>query len=427
MKLILRILLKPALLVFLAISSKPATAAWAGCPWMNWNSDAQGIVDSNAAYFSAILPARVAAGTTVQISARFPKVRFFNFTIYHKGKLVDHIADASLYPVEGGNPSPYVASIPDSNNYTDTYRITIKYQDVPSDPGQREPNTIYAGADTSQQNLLIMRLYLPNAGADQTGGAGLPQLTQINPDGSSSRFDTVSGPRCGAIAAGTALFQQFPLPIPYIAPKMPTFSVVPESAYNGGPASTARYSNFDSGYAYSLISTSKANLIIVRAEMPVTPAFSDQAAALDMRYFSFCEYGQWNRAIIGCLADKDVVPQADGYFNVVLSEASNRPTYADTAYGYTWVSALAPNSSSILTVRQILADPTFPGSYQAASAVSDPMTVLGNWAPQVTYCDTTTFANNALSGGAALFIACSNAYAATKYKWQATKHKFQAH
>jgi hypothetical protein len=399
-----------------------AEAATSGCPWLRWDASTQGIVDSNAAYFSSILPTKVAAGTTVQISGRFPKVRFFNFTVYHKGKLIDHLADAHLYPVEGGQPSPYVAAIPDSNNYTDTYRLTLRYEDAPSDPAQRAPNTLYAGSDSSQQGLLLMRLYLPDTGADATGDAGLPQLTQINPDGSSIRFDNIQNPtpRCQIIAAFTSVFDKIILPIPYIAPKNPTFAVVPESAYNGGPASTARYSNFDSGYAYALIGMAWADLAIVRAKMPATPITPWRMDNPDVRYMSFCEYEQWNRKIDGCLADKDFTLQSDGYVNIVLSQSGGRPIYADSAHGYGWMAAPAPGTSSILTLRQILADPSFPGSYQAASSAADPIAALGSWAPQVTYCDTGTFDNNALFGGAAVFAACQQAYASKSQWWSAT-------
>jgi hypothetical protein len=390
-----------------------ATAA-DGCPWLSWDSSKQGIVESNAAYFSALLPTNAAQGTTVQISGRFPKVRFFNFTIYHKGKLVDHLADANLYPVQGGHPGPYPAALPASNNYTNTYRITIRYEDAPADPAQRAPNTLYAGADDSQQDLLLLRLYLPNAGANETGDAGLPQLAQFNPDGSSSRFDNTTNLRCRTIAASTLLLHDLPLPIPYFPPRNPKFTVVSEAAYNGGPVSTARYANFDSGYAYSVVNTAKADLIIMRAKMPATPITPGRGNDPDVRYMSLCEYGQWQRKIVGCLPDENLKTQADGYFNVVLSQAEQKPVYADPAYGYNWMQALPPESSGILTLRQILAEPDFAGNYQVASAASNPISALGDWAPQITYCDAQTFANNALSGGAALFRACRNAYRWTK-------------
>lgn len=390
-------------------TASAAHATNAGCPWIQaYSSDGKGAVDTNAAYWSSLLPNNPKPGTTVQVDATYPQLRFFNFTIYHTGNIVDHLADTSLYPLEGGAPGDNVAAVPYSNNYTDHYRLTVKYVNAPVDPGMREPNTLYAGATANQARVLIMRNYLPNSGVDVTGGVGLPELTQINPDGTTLRYDQ-SSPNlaCPILQAIEPAVFWFTLPTPGIASKTPTWAVVPMSQYNNSGVNLfPAYANLDSGYGYLTTAPQYGDLLLIRTKMPATPATTSDASALNARYFSICEYQSTNRVILGCDDDLQLARQSDGYTNVVTSLASKRPALANPGNGYNWLPWPNTTNKTLYIIRQILPKPDFAGNYQIASGASDPLATLGEWAPQAVYCDSATFNANAAGGGAKLFAAC---------------------
>lgn len=388
--------------IFSAASAAHATVV--GCPWMKaYSSNGKGAVDSNAAYWSSLMPNNVAAGTTVQIYGTYPQLRFFNFTIYHNGALIDHLADSDLVPEEGGPANPSVAAIPYSNNYTDHYRITIKYQDVPV---VREPNTLYAGSDTSLARLLIMRNYLPNSGVSVTGGVGLPTETQINPDGSSQRYDTTSSNlACPVLETLDSFVFWFTLPTPGIASKNPQYAIVPMSQYSSINLFPA-YANSDAGYGYLTVAPQFGDMVVTRAKLPATPGRVSDPASLQTRYFSICEYQSTNRLVLGCLDDQQLTVQDDGYFTLVTSTAAKRPALANPANGYNWLPFPNTVNKTLYIIREVLPNADFTGNYQTASGASDPLAALGEWAPLATYCDSATFNANAASGGAKLFAAC---------------------
>ncbi len=388
--------------------------AAAGCPWISAtdNSYERGIVDTNAAYWSSVMPSYIPPGSTVQIYAAFPQLRFFNFTIYHDGNMIDYLADADLYPVEGGSPNLNISALPGFSALQYHYRITIKYEDPPA---VREPNTLYAGASTTLSRLLLMRDYLPDPGVDSTGGVGLPQLTLFYPDGSSRRYDT-SSPNlaCPFIDWITqALYQIQPTQVG-VASRNPSFGILPLSEYNAGGGLIPSYSNFDAGYGGFMSSPAFGNLLLIRAKLPATPSSSVDPADLEARYLSLCAYHAKERLQLGCLTDAQLVTQDDGYFTVVVSTSDTRPPLADPADGYNWMPWYNSTDRVSFTLRELLPNPGFAGNYLNAGMTTDPLSTLGSWAPEATYCDVQTFNDQAANGGAAVFAACQAAAAATR-------------
>lgn len=401
----------PAALVLLAAGLSGSAHAMDGCPWQPVSIEAsKGIVDGNSGYWSSLMPNDVKAGTTVQIYNRYPEMRFFDFTVYHNGDMVDYINDAALYPVEGGSPNPNVAALPYSNNYTDHYRITIKYADAPQPPLARDPNTLYAGSDTSKARLLIMRGYLPNEGADATGNAGLPQLTQVNPDGSTKEYDSHSSNLgCPVIGLLSNILYHLKLPDLAAATADPSFEVMDATDYNNGSGLIPSYSNFDAGYGYLMSKPKFGDMMLIREKLPATPASNVSAANVQARYLSICGYLPNQRKILACLPDNQLTTQSDGYFNIVVSTEKDRPALADPTSGYNWISWQNNTDRALFIIRQLVPNPSFAGNFFTAGATSDPLTKLGVWAPEATYCDSATFNAHAASGGAAVFSACQAA------------------
>jgi hypothetical protein len=405
MKIARSVLVRFVLLVSFFAVSLSARATVEGCPWVEaFNASNKGVVDTNARYWDSLMPNSIADGTTVTIRNPYPHARFFSFTIYHTGRMVDHLADSYLTPVEGGSPNSNVSALPDSNNYNDHYQITIKYQDPPL---VREPNTLYAGSDKNLARLLSMRIYLPDNGYDVTGGAGMPELTQVNPDGSSVRYDTTSSNlACPILAALIPSVYWFTLPTTGIPTAAPTFTVVNPATYDSGAFSFMSYANFDAGYGYVVTAPRFGDLMLIREKAPAMPSGPAAPADMQARYMSVCGYRSSDRYDLGCLADTQLVTQSDGYFNVVISTADMRPPLATAASGYNWLGWPNSTDKSLFIIRQILPNPGFAGNYQIAGGASNPIVAMGSWAPMATYCDTATFNANAAQGGAALFAAC---------------------
>lgn len=400
-----------AALILLGVAG--SAQAGSGCPWISATSSSnRGIVDTNAAYWSSVMPAYIQPGTTVEIDAPYPLLRFFNFTVYNQGRMIDYLADADLFPVEGGIPAPNISALPDFSALQYHYHITIRYQDAPA---VREPNTLYVGSSTTEPRLLLMRDYLPNPGADATGSVGLPQLTQVNPDGSTIRYDTTSpNLACPLIAAVSTWFYDLQPTQIGAAKRNPVFSVLPLADYNLGNALLPAYSNFNAGYAGLMSNATFGDMLLIRMQMPATPGNSSSADDFEARYLSLCAYRAKDRTQMGCLTDSQLVTQADGYFNVVVTTASNRPALADPADGYNWLPWYSSTERESFTIRQLLPNPDFPGSFLVAGNAADPIAALGSWAPMTTYCDSKTFNANAASGGAALFSACKAAGASVR-------------
>lgn len=376
-----------------------------GCPWISaTDSSNRGIVDTNAAYWSSVMPAYVPAGTSIQIYASYPQLRFFNFTIYHGGKMIDHLTDADLYPVEGGSPNANLAVLPDFASLEYHYLVTIKYEDLPA---IREPNTLYAGSSTTLSRLLLLRNYLPDAGLDSKGGVDLPELTQINADGSSQRYDTTSSNlACPFIAWASAIGYKLQFVQVGVAVMNPTVAILPLADYNVGGGLFPPYSNFDAGYGGFMSTPAYGDLLLIRSKLPATPRSGVDPADVQARYYSVCAYRAKDRTQLGCLTDAQLVTQDDGYFTIVVSTAGTRPPLADNADGYNWLPWYSSTDRESFTLRELLPDPDFAGNYQTAGNAADPISALGEWAPVLTYCSAATFNANASSGGAALFAAC---------------------
>jgi hypothetical protein len=406
MKALLPLPLRLIVLIGCALTSLGASAS-PGCPWIQaYNPAGMGGVDDNAMYWDSLLPNNIAPGTQVEIDGQYPHARYFGFHIYHSGNALDHIADADLSPVEGGGTDQYVAAVPEGAAANDHYRITVKFEDVPA---VREPDTLYAGSATSLGRLLMMRIYLPDAGEDQTGGVGMPQLTLIKPDGTRQRYDNVNPLNCQIFAWAVPLVYVIPLPTGGWPTRHPSFDIVPTDQYNGGSTSFARYTNFDNGFGYVATNPAFDDLLIIRAKLPATPSGPYAPQDLQVRYFSLCEYRTSDRYVLGCLADPEMTVQDDGYVNVVVTTAANKPPQADPSFGYDWMTWPDGTNKGLFVIRQQLADAGFAGNYQVASSTADPLAALGVWAPQVTYCDLQTFNSYVMNGGAALFAACQAA------------------
>lgn len=382
-----------------------------GCPWIPYTNDS-GVPDTNASYYIAALPTNPPPGAKVLVRGTYPQLRYFGFILYQNhGKVFDHLPDAALIPDQGGVVASNPAEIPESNNYHDTYTVTIQFSDIPE---LRAPNTLYTGTYRQPTNtLLMMRAYMPNPGADALGNQPLPELTYVDADGSETNFaDNPNQTQC-------ALAEHYPkisppgLGLPLAHPKFVLVSM---------DNSNAPYPNPASGYARALISQLYSDLVFIRYRKPVTPispdafdpsalgAFSVAGGGSDaqVRYMSVCQNNPTTTYVAGCINDQNLVSQADNYVNVII--ATHQPDQATPVNGYNFL-PWGGLGDALVLIRQILPNADFPGNYMTAIKTSDdPIAALGVWAPTVTYCNADVFNANATNGGDAAFAACQAAY-----------------
>lgn len=406
-----------AALAFLAFASPSAHAALStlevGCPWID-GIDAEkkntGYPDTHAAYNIVSIPVNPGPSTHYVIRASLPKARSISFQTYdgfRPGNLIDSLPDALITPVGGPPPATNPAVLPDSAGYTATYEVEVRYDNPPANPADRASNVVYAGKDSKKGALtkqLVYRVYLPNPGSDKRGDVGLPSVTYVGPRGEIDLRDTPEAGRCEQIRNGNANITTFPVVGYGVA--QPKFKPV------SGAKQYVYYPNGDIIYMRTQFAARYDDLAIIRAKMPVTPVLPPVVVPdPDVRYWSLCQNELRTSAVVECLADREMTVQPDGTINVVISKPEKRPANALPELGYDWL----PHGSqddAVAGFRQMLAKPSFAGNYAKALAAPNTSvdTTLGEWAPQITYCDRGTFEAHAGEGGAAVFAACRKAY-----------------
>jgi hypothetical protein len=386
----------------------PTVPLQVGCPWIpeaiGAGDQNSGYPDKNGTYSMAALPSYPAASSVLIIKGQYPQVRYFSFQIADRDENTppdDQIADWNLIPDEGGTLETNPAQLPPSNGYTDHYMITVRFENVPA---VREPNTLYAGVptDPNQIKQLLMRNYLGNPGTDKFGNTPLPSLTLVTPTGT---FDLNNTPDARACAAyKTSWTQTQAVFIPLGAPRKLIFF----PSTGGG---LVLYPNGDTHYIGALIKQTVGDMIVLRSKAPSYPPVPPLVVSdPNVRYWSVCQNEEQTTASVACIADRDIVQGSDGYFTVVVSTPAKQPAAATPANGYNWIT-WGDSFDALLVLRQILPSPTFPGNYQfAIDNPSAPLSeTIGEWAPDITYCDEATFAANAASGSVAVMAACHEA------------------
>lgn len=387
-----------------------------GCPYRYYTSADKntGFLDENATYGIAQIPLSLPNGASIRIEGRFPQVRYFSLQSYEgakAGNYIDAMADARISNTLGLPTNTNVATLPTGGAPGDAYVLQLRYEAPPADRALRAANVLYVGTPTTNAGpnrvakQIIYRIYLPNPGTTSLGNEELPKMIYRAADGSEIDFrNTPDAAKCDRIESLSSLTTTLN---PAIFPSRDIrFQPVAKTA------DSILYPNGDSTYLRAAGSKSYGDVIVVRAKRMVTPLLPPLVATapIDVRYLSLCQYELSTSAVVSCFTDDKVVTQQDDYVNYVLSVAEKRPLFATEAYGYNW-KAWGGTFNELLVLRQILARPGFAGDY--INAVNNPEApvslTLGEYAPEISYCDATTFLTAAPSGGAALMAACKAA------------------
>ncbi|MDB5969812.1 MAG: hypothetical protein JWQ90_2262 [Hydrocarboniphaga sp.] len=384
-----------------------------GCPWVQ-GIDADnrntGFPDKAATYYTTTIPLNPKPGTEIEIRGGYPKVRYFSLQSYdgfRPGNLIDSLPDALIQSDQGNAPQANAAVLPDSGDYQYRYNAKIKYEDKPATTADREPNTLYVGHGSTHGAFvknIVFRAYLPNPGVARPGPEELPHMVQVGPDG---EIDFENTPDQAACKLNDRLQRSVSV-FPALGGSDSSLSFDPVT--QGDTAGF--YPNGDAYYLRARPGRNYSDMVVVRLKSPQVPAVPPEVVDdPEVRFWSICQYTNIHSSVVDCIADRNAALDADGYANIVISTEGKKPDLASSAQGYDWL-PWGDSSTAMVGLRQLLVRPDFAGSY--GRAVAEPekpiAETLGEWAPEISYCDSVTFAATAAQGGAALMAACKAAF-----------------
>jgi hypothetical protein len=238
---------------------------------------------------------------------------------------------------------------------------------------------------------VLYRVYLPDDPGDPTGGAGLPEVTVVAPDGARQPVPTCPSP--GPSARLRELVENHERPI-RPAPPVPIFARPPVSEANLFP-------NPDNTYIAAIVSHRPGRIVVVQGTAPTVPdtaAGRPTGSGEQLRYWSLCtnEYRK-PYPVTACAADRDVVLDDDGRYTFVISTPEDRPANATAADGVTWLDWGSTEVDNLLLLRHLLPDPAFTEAAVNVAPGTLATSTMGRYAPEATYCPSATFRQ----GGAA--------------------------
>jgi hypothetical protein len=350
--------------------------------------------DQSAQYWTAEFVA--VPGTRIRIDGVFPYARYTSWNVYDPLlRPFAKLSDDQLTP-DGGSSNPYLPGAsrdtPESVRHY-TMFITFSPDDHPG------PNTIYVDPSQHPAGLLTLRVYVPDAGRDETGGVGLPQVTwePTSSTGALAGGSPCQGIEKPSISVLTQLYASLNglpglgLPFPgrnppvwrkfvnicqagqdllldnAIGDLLPTLSSSTSlcSAFGTG----GFLSNIDNSYVSAATSQGFGPIVVFHGEAPTFADTYPDAAVMpggeQVRYWSFCQNDPFDERYIGCLRDDQVKLDSSGDYTIVVSQPASWPAAAAQACSGTvsWM-PWGPQPEGVVLYRQMLPDPSFAQAIQ---------------------------------------------------------------
>jgi hypothetical protein len=385
------------------------------CGWpLRISGDQLNVVfpDDYAKYWVGVLP--IPPGGHIEVKGRFPHARYMSLITYSAlGQAVDGIADEEVVP-DAGSTNPYVAGA-DRTAANRSYTLRIVNQRVPA---ARAPNTVYTenadGSKTSrplQGSAFVLRVYEPDAGRDDTGGVGLPDVAVVTGDGR-----RIALPRCPALnlpdlgltklladsggrGAGpdTGLAGRNP-------PRWKRFTGIANSLvsaldnertgdtlYPPLAQLTNRlptggfFENVHNAYVFTTVSRGPGEVVVFRGRAPTfahTHAGEPIMGTGQLRYWSFCS-NIITTQFLGCRNDTTIPVGDDGRYRIAISTKAARPANATDACGMAWLPSSAFPATQII-YRHMLPAPSFAEAIQRVRPGQE-QAEMGEYYPVGTY------------------------------------------
>ena len=340
--------------------------------------------DTQSTYFLSrfALP----AGATLTLRGPFPHARYFAYALYkaERGTFVstgEGLVGKAIAP-DPGSTNPFVVG---NNRLAEPrdYTLSIVAQAPPKDAKDRMPNTLYAGADGGELQM-VMRIYLSDQGRDGAGWGpwasgtaqrGLPSLEGTLADGTKldgeAAVAAFGRPTKGgtsqpftakqweamvndkgndpALDPATAPARQVPRwekywTIPYSI--VGSFKTPEEQAKI--PFAGPMDAGGDAETQYMLVQLSRkfGPVFVTRGKLPSFPNTFAGAAGQGLevmpeaqtQYFSIvsCEAAPSGQIVDG-LIDMQIPVDKDGNYTIVYSRAEDRPANATPENGVAWI------------------------------------------------------------------------------------------
>ncbi len=365
---------------------------------------------------------QVPAQARLILKGRFPHLRHWGFVVYTPaGDVPTHSLSDVEIEADAGSSNPFRENV--RRDVTErSYTLQIIAGDRPAKP---LPNTLYTGTKSGQAVPIIMRNYVPDAGANVLGNVDWPEVEVQYEDGK-----VLKGQQACDATNTELRGKQVPVSLsqtlwlglehaltkdPLIAPAhdftaegMETFfnriHVVTRlflprvAALNTDPSPKGGwFPNPATRYGYKFLSYRLGQVYAIRGKLPITPLtyHSDGSPARksEMQYWSMCSnMGLATGLNIDCLYDEELEPLLDGdrHYTIVTTRLADRPSNATDNCGVAWmefgngdgVPGGSPDTM-ILVNRQTQVNPTFTHSWSNVSKPGDEAKVMGGYQPQV--------------------------------------------
>ncbi len=340
--------------------------------------------DTQSTYFLSrfALP----AGSTLTLRGAFPRARYFKYALYksERGTFVstgEDLAGKAIVP-DPGSTNPFVVG---NNRLSEPrdYTISIVAEDPPKDAKDRQPNTLYAGTDGGELQM-VMRIYLSDQGSDGAGWGpwasgsskrGLPTLEGTLADGTRLEGEAAAAAFGRPTKGGTA--QPFtakqweavvtakgndPALDPATAPArkdvrwekywsipysiLGAFKTPEEQAKTPFAGATDAGGDTETQYMIVHLSRQFGPVFVTRGKLPTFPDTYAGASGQGLevmpeaqtQYFSIVSAeAAPSGQIVDGLIDMQIPLDKDGNYTIVYSRAEDRPANATEENGVAWI------------------------------------------------------------------------------------------
>lgn len=462
--------------VLVVLSLLPATAAadrgdMVGGRFSDcfWNYGAFGVHDFNIAYPDAgatywAAGFRRPPGSKLTLRGRYPHARYMALQTYDiLGRGVDALADYQIDPGPGSvNPFRRGA---DRTARKRSFRVSVVDAKNPGYPleaydGEPARNRIYvipdagpitetADGETHELNLLMMRVYVPDRGADLTGDVGLPRPTLEFADGTklkgqalcdavdseSKDLGHVRVPDPGALLISEDTYRAMRYPdqlsgpvnvfgglmsVPRDVP--PWFPAVRQGEWRAQydrryllqlwtgddapgaiPDPPARgasggfFPNVHNAYVRTALNRKFGKVVAFRGKLPSAPTTvrgDHRMGHGQVRYSSFCmNEAPVTTKVTDCAFDEQIPTNDNGRYTIVVSRGQDRPGTARRGCGKAWIRWNRSGDGYMdpdfgwFQIRNMLPTRDFEHAIQLTSSPGDEADVMGPYLPKLRYFD----------------------------------------
>lgn len=368
--------------------------------------------DTVATYWHARY--KLPEGASLRLKGQYPYARYMSFNSYREDASPAFALMDQNIASDTGSMNPFISGNPRNNENRD-YQIQILNGEAPESPLS---NTLYDYAQADGQAILLYRVYVPNTGKDSTGGTDLPQAELTLSTG-----EVLSGQAaCDSLQSDESI-----LSIPFVpadtyaglrrnnpAKENPIWRAAYNVQFNlrcaflgmctGEPErQVAWYANLDNQNLATYLDRSIKPIAVIRGKIPKVPAtltgddtFDESQAQL--RYWSLCQNEYYSQKVTGCLYDEQVTINPDGYFTIVTSLESERPSNATDACGIGYLPwsaegdgfSILPERSNhendaLLILRNMLPVNGFAKTVQHTTTPGDEADVMAEFMPTAQY------------------------------------------